>query len=332
MTLGFPSGAEIPRVILGTSRLGSVFPDWLTPGSVEAGAFRILDEALAVGCSALDIAASYQVGGTERVIGKWMRERRNRDALYLISKGGHPIPVIRPNRLSPEDITADLHASLRRLRTDRLDLYLLHRDHPDAALESLLQVLSDHQRSGKIRAWGVSNWGHSRIEELDSLAGRSKVPGVVASSPHYSLVEWERVPWKGCVSIAGEANRAAREYYTRSQMPVLAYSPLGRGFLSRSGDPGHQRRDPIYGSAKNVAKKQRADILAHRRGVSTAEVALAYLFSQPFPVYAIVGASSAAHLEKCLGATRLRLEQDELHWLETGEEGVAGGESRAWRS
>jgi aryl-alcohol dehydrogenase-like predicted oxidoreductase len=318
MTLQLASGAEIPRVILGTSRLGSVLPDALTLPSVRLRAFRELDAALEAGCPALDIAVSYQVGGTERVIGRWMDSRKNRDRLYLIGKGGHPLPVIRPNRLSPGDIADDLHASLRRLRTDRLDLYLLHRDHPAASLDLMVEALAGHQRTGKILSWGVSNWNHERIAQIDALARAGGFPTVAASSPHFSLAEWERVPWRGCVSIAGDGNREARAFYQRTQLPLLAYSPLGRGFFSERPGRGAASADSIYGSAKNLARRQRADILAQRRGVSAAEIALAYLFNQPFPVYAIVAASSADHMRKNLGAARLQLGPDELRWLDSG--------------
>jgi aryl-alcohol dehydrogenase-like predicted oxidoreductase len=318
MTLRLASGAEVSRVILGTSRLGSVFPDTLTPSSVERSAFRVLDGAFGAGCNALDIAASYQIGGTERVIGAWMESRKNRRDLYLISKGAHPLPIVAPNRLSPKAITDDLHASLRRLRTDHLDLYLLHRDHPDASLPLLARTLGEHQRSGKILAWGVSNWTHPRIAELNRIASDAGLPTVAASSPQFSLAEWERPPWKGCVSIAGEDNREARDFYARTQLPVLAYSPLGRGFFSSRGDGA--RRDPIYGSPANLARRQRADTLARKLGATRAEVALAYLLSQPFPVYAIVAVTSAEHMSQSLAAARLHLEANELRRLESGEE------------
>jgi aryl-alcohol dehydrogenase-like predicted oxidoreductase len=318
MTLHLASGAEIPRVILGTSRLGSVLPDILTPSTACQRAFRVLDGAIEAGCRALDIAASYQIGGTERVIGAWMESRKNRQDLYLISKGAHPLPIVRPNRLTPRDITADLQASLHRLRTDHLDLYLLHRDHPDASLPALVQTLAEHQRSGKILAWGVSNWSHQRIAELDALAKEAGLPTVAASSPHFALAEWERPPWKGCVSIAGEDNREARAYYARTQLPVLAYSPLGRGFFSARDDGVGRGR--IYGSPKNLAKRHRADILARKLGATRTEIALAYVLDQPFPVYAIVAVSSSEHMRQSLTAARLRLGPDELRWLESGEE------------
>ena len=134
---------------------------------MRAPGSRLLDALLAEGCTGFDLAASYQLGGTERIFGRWMASRRNRDRLFIVGKGGHPYPGIRPNRLTAGALSADLEASLRRLGTDRLDLYLLHRDFPGAPLEPKVETLAAAVRAGKIQGWGVSNWTVPRIGPLD---------------------------------------------------------------------------------------------------------------------------------------------------------------------
>ncbi|MGZ5957125.1 MAG: aldo/keto reductase, partial [Myxococcaceae bacterium] len=99
--------ALIPRILVGTSRLGSVFPDALARGSVRDAELRLLDALVAEGCTCFDLAASYQLGGTERIFGRWMASRRHRDRLFLVGKGGHPYPGIRPNRLTAGALSAD---------------------------------------------------------------------------------------------------------------------------------------------------------------------------------------------------------------------------------
>jgi aryl-alcohol dehydrogenase-like predicted oxidoreductase len=311
------SAPDLPSIVLGTASLGSVLPDALVSATSRERAFRMLDAMVDLGCTALDIAASYMIGGTERLLGAWMASRRNRDRLLLVTKGGHPIPVLQPHRLTPAAITADLHASLRRLRTERVELYLLHRDDEGARLERLVESLAAHQRVGKIAAWGVSNWRHERIQIIDDLARAAGVPGVAASSPHLSLAEWTGVPWRGCVSLAGEANREARAFYERTKVPVLAWSPLGRGFFSSRA----ASTDRVYGSAANLARKKRAEELGRERGgVSAAQIALAYVLSQPFPVHAVVSAS-VDNMRSNLEARALRLSPKELRWLESGARG-----------
>ena len=161
---------------MGTSRLGSVLPDALARGSVRQAELALLDALVEAGCTGFDLAASYQLGGTERLFGRWMASRRNRDRLFLVGKGGHPYPGVRPNRLDAAALSADLEASLRRLGTDRLDLYLLHRDFPGAPLEPMVETLAAAHRAGKIQGWGVSNWTVPRIEGLQAAAQAAGLP------------------------------------------------------------------------------------------------------------------------------------------------------------
>jgi aryl-alcohol dehydrogenase-like predicted oxidoreductase len=313
-------GKEIPRVFLGTSSLGSVLPDAFVSAGARERAFRYLDAMLELGCSALDLAASYQIGGTERLVGHWMRSRGHRDRLFLLGKGGHPLPVVQPHRLTPAALTGDLEATLRRLGTEHLDLYLLHRDDPGASLQAIVECMAAHRRQGKIGAWGVSNWTHERIVAIDEVARAAGAPPVAASSPHFSLAGWTGVPWKGCVSIAGEARREARAFHERTQLPVLAWSPLGRGFFSGAGAAGHGgAASGVYGSGENIARLERAEKLARERSLTAAQIALAYLFHQPFPVFAIVATRSPENMKRNLEATSVELDARTVRWLEAGE-------------
>jgi len=300
----------LPPVVVGTARLGSVLPDPLAGRTRREQELRQLDALVEAGCTAFDLAASYMLGGTERLFGRWMASRGLRERLYLVGKGGHPYPGIRPNRLTAEALAADLRASLRRLGVDRLDLYLLHRDFPGAPLEPMVRMLGAALREGTIGAWGVSNWTVARIEALQAAARTEGLPPMAASSPHLSLVDWVRPPWSGSVSIAGPGGRQARAFHARTQLPVLAWSSLGSGFLTSDAQGG------CYGSPANVSRRERARALAKARGWTVAQVGLAYLFSQPFPVSAVVAASSPEKMRENLAAARLRLTASELEALE----------------
>ncbi len=301
---------DIPRIIVGTARLGSVLPAALTFASRPDATLRQLDALVEAGCTAFDLAASYQLGGTERLIGAWIASRRHRDRLFLISKGAHPYPLVRPNRLQSSAIAADLNATLRRLRTDRLDLYLLHRDFPGAPLEPIVVTLREALRAGKILSWGVSNWTHSRIQAIDEVARQAGLPSMSASSPHFSVFEWVRVPWTGSVSIAGAGNIEARGFYGRTHLPVLAWGPLGSGFLS------NRRGNRFYKSTANLARKQRLTVLAREHNATPAQIALAYLFHHPFPVSVVVAASTVEKMRSNLASTAIHLSVAEVESLE----------------
>jgi aryl-alcohol dehydrogenase-like predicted oxidoreductase len=300
----------IPPVVAGAARLGSVLPDRLGRRSRRERELRTLDALVEAGCTAFDLAASYQLGGTERLFGQWLASRGLRDRLFLVGKGGHPYPGVRPNRVTAAALSADLEASLRRLGIERFDLWLLHRDFPGAPFEPIVRTLAAAHRAGKLRGWGVSNWTVARIEGLQAAAGAEGLPPMAASSPHFSLVDWVRPPWGGSVSIAGTAGREARAFHARTRLPVLAWSPLGSGFLT-SDEAGR-----CYGSPANAARRERARALARERGWTVAQLALAYLFSQPFPVSAVVAASTGEKMRENVAAAGFRLTAREVEALE----------------
>ncbi|NQT52881.1 aldo/keto reductase, partial [bacterium] len=152
-------GKPVSRLVLGTMIINA--------GEMERSA-ALLDDAVAVGCTTLDTAHVYGGGNSERAIGQWMDARGNRDAIVVLSKGAHPNQDRR--RVTPFDIAADLHDSLARLRSDYIDLYLLHRDDPDVPVGPIVEALNEHRAAGRIRAFGGSNWTHTRIAEANAYA------------------------------------------------------------------------------------------------------------------------------------------------------------------
>ena len=215
------------RLVLGTARL--TLRATPRPRSVYGPqAFALLDRAFEVGIRAFDTAAIYQLGGSERAIGEWLRRTGNRDRVCLIGKGGHPSIVLGRSRLGRGDLERDLQASLRRLRTERLDLYLLHWDAPEAPLEPLAETLWSFVASGRVRAYGVSNWTHERFTALRTLAVSRGMPPPAASSPQFSLPQWAAKPYRytGSVSLGGPDGAAALRAYRAAGAAVLAWSPL----------------------------------------------------------------------------------------------------------
>jgi aryl-alcohol dehydrogenase-like predicted oxidoreductase len=307
-------GRPLPPILFGTSAIGSVDPTGLWGRRERRRAFRLLDAVADAGCRAFDLARSYRAGGAERVVGEWLRHAGLRDRLFLASKGGHPIPLVAPRRLDTRALEADLNATLRALGIERLDLFLLHRDDARAPLDRIAADLSRFRRDGRARRTGVSNWTYERLARLDATA-----PGEVvhASSPQFSLAEWKAPAWSGCWSISGRKRRYERRQYARAGLPTLAYCPLGRGFLSAASER-RRARGSVFRQAINVERRRRCGRLADRYGATTAQIALAYLLRQPFPVFPVVGVSSRAHMEANLAAARLALTRAELRWLEDG--------------
>jgi aryl-alcohol dehydrogenase-like predicted oxidoreductase len=311
---------QVSRLVFGTAPFGdralALFP---APRPTERFC-RLLDAVWEEGCNAFDAAAVYQLGGSERLLGAWTRSRGNRDRVVIISKGAHPsIPLFR-NRVTPREIVRDLEGSLRRLRTDYVDLYLLHRDDPSVPVGPLVETLHRLREQGKVLAYGASNWSFERVAEANGYAVKSGLTPFAASSPHFSLAEWRRPPYPGCVSIAGKAGAASREWYGKQGMAVLAWSSLAKGFFGASAGVSTPRiRQRAYHTTVNLERFHRVQEMAKKRDVSPSQVALAYVFAQPMEAFAIVSTHSAARFGQNMEAVRLSLSMEEAKWLEQGD-------------
>ncbi len=285
--------------------------------------YGLLDVAVKHGCTTLDTAHVYAGGDSERAIGRWMSVRGNRDKLVIITKGTHPNAD--RNRVTPFDITSDLHDSLARLKTDYIDIYLLHRDDPVVPVGPIVEILNEHKRAGLINAFGGSNWTHERLQEANDYAVAHGLTPFTASSPNYGLAEQVKDPWgPGCVTLSGPQNRGAREWYRRVNMPILAYSSLGRGFFSgRISRSNFETAKTLLDGAclsaycheVNFRRLDRAEILAKEKGVTVAQIATAYILSQPLNVFALVGVTCEEELAANIQAAELRLTEVELAWL-----------------
>ena len=315
------------RIVFGAARLRSrrVLRSVQTR-ALRARAFALLDRALELGVNAFDTAAIYELGDSERTLGEWIRERGVRDRVVVITKGGHA--SFGRSRVSPPQIQTDLEASLRRLGTERVDVYLVHADDPRAAVGPLVDALEAQRRSGKLLVWGVSNWQADRVEEANNYAAAVRASGVAVSSPQLSLCTWAASPWPGCHSIGGRAGREERAFYRRSRLPVLAWSPLGGGFFSGRFEAGRRPRPRsaweracvrAYCHETNFARLARARELAERRGLSPAQIALAFVLHRELDVFAVVGASTPDRLRDDAAACGVRLDPEEQAWLEPDE-------------
>ncbi|MEB3981991.1 aldo/keto reductase [Mycobacterium sp. 663a-19] len=311
------------RIVFGTDRLRSRgLP--LLPRSLEQQAFSLLDRSFELGCNTFDTARIYW--DSERTLGAWIRQRRNRDEVVVISKGCHPHLLLKRPRLSPDDVTRDLHASLKALDTEFIDLYLLHYDHPAAQVEPIMERLNRHIGEGKIGAIGASNWSHERIATANTFAEREGLKPFGAASAQLSLAEWTRSPWPGAQTLGGDGRRGAREWYASHGLSVFAWSSLARGFFSDHYDPKNPGANRVsrwcatyFGTDENVQRLERARSFAREQHVSVAQVALAWVLCHPLHVFAVVGCATAEKFADNVAALSLKLDEPTLRWLETGQ-------------
>jgi aryl-alcohol dehydrogenase-like predicted oxidoreductase len=314
------TGKPASRIVLGTM---------IVSAREQERSDALLDAAYESGITTLDTAWVYGGGESERGIGAWLRKRGLRDKVVLISKGCHHNADRK--RVTPFDLTADLHDSLARLGTDSIDIYMLHRDDPSAPVGPIVETLNAHLHAGRIRAFGGSNWTHARLREANAYAERHGLVPFTVSSPNFGLAEQVEDPWgPGCVSLGGPRNAEAREWYASTGTAIFAYSSLGRGLFSgritrenykETADGACAR---AYCHEVNFRRLDRVRELAERKGVSTAQVALAWVLSQPLNTFALVGAASAEECQANNAALDIKLTPAECAWLDLRAETPEG--------
>lgn len=291
----------IAQIVLGTYGLRT-----------REDAARVLDAYRQRGGNCVDTAYVYGDGLCERLLGQWMQDAGVRHDMVVITKGAH-IP-----ECYPETIARQLDESLDRLRTDSVDIYLLHRDNPDVAVGEFVQALADEQRKGRVRAVGVSNWTIGRVQEANRWAWRHNVGPVACLSNQFSLAEMLEPPWPGCVCASDqESVRWLRETSTA----LFPWSSQAQGFFARDGIArvrASQALSRSWLSAVNLERLSRARELARTRRTTAFAVALAYVLTQPFPAFPLIGPLSVEELDGSLAALEVELTPDDVAWLAGG--------------
>jgi aryl-alcohol dehydrogenase-like predicted oxidoreductase len=272
------------------------------------GSIELLDAWVELGGNVVDTARQY--GNAEAIVGRWLREGKLHDDVVVITKGGHYDVQTGRQRVTASDLSADFAASRRGLGLETIDVYLLHRDDPTRPVGAILEDVEPLMGSGHIRALGASNWTTDRLEEAAAYARSEGVMQFACSSPGLSLAAVNEEPWPGCVTIHDDA---ARDWYSRTGIPVFAWSSQASGFFA-GALPDEMRH--AYVSDANLERLRRARELASNRGCTPSQVALAWVLHQPFPVYAVIGPRSVLELRESVGALELELSAEERLWLD----------------
>jgi aryl-alcohol dehydrogenase-like predicted oxidoreductase len=267
----------------------------------------MFDDYFERGGNAFDTARIY--GHREELLGKWVANRGVRDQVVIITKGAHT-PGCYPGRIEPELLT-----SLEQLKTDCVDVYLLHRDNPSVPVGEFIDALDEQKRAGRIRCIGVSNWTFERVDEANAYAEANDRAHIDVVSNQFSLARMCEPSWPGCLSASDAESRA---WLKKTQTPLLAWSSQANGFLTGRADP-NDRSDAnlvrCWHAEDNFERLDRMRELAGRRNVEPPQLAVAYVLAQPFPTYALIGPRTLAETRTTWPALDIDLSSAELAWL-----------------
>ena len=308
------TGLRVSRICLGAMTFGSTaWRDWVLP---ESESLPFFECALAAGINFFDTADMYSNGVSEEIVGRALGELSPRDQVVIATKAYFPTGEGPNDRgLSRKHLFDAVDASLRRLKTDYIDLYQIHRFDPGTPIEETLDALDAIVRTGKVRYLGASSMFAWQFATMLHTSDRRGWARFVSMQNHYNLVyrEEEREMMPLCVEEG---------------VGVIPWSPLARGFLSGNrrpqsadwGDTTRARSDEfahnLYYAESDFDIVERVVELARRRGVTAAQIALAWLLAQPGVTAPIVGTTKLDHLDEAVAALEVSLDDDERRFLE----------------
>ncbi|MEM7136952.1 MAG: aldo/keto reductase [Myxococcota bacterium] len=303
-----PTGLRVSEICLGTMSFG----DQWGFGADQATSHQVLDAYAAAGGNFLDTANKYHGGQTEEIVGHWLEDKRHRFVVatkYTLAMD-HTDPNTAGNHR--KNLVRSIEDSLRRLRTDYIDLLWVHAWDDLTPYEETMRALDDVVRSGKVLYLGVSDtpaWVVSASNVLAELRGWSAYAGLQIE---YSLLQ--RTPERDLLPMAD-----------RFGLSVLAWAPLGAGVLTGKYTRGNQDNDSLRGanneqrgrtSEASLGIARAVDAVADELGASSAQVATAWVQAQGYRYIPIVGARKVSQIEDSLGAAEVRLSDAHLKQLD----------------
>ena len=282
----------------------------------RTASFAVLDAFVAGGGTMIDTADVYSAwvdghhgGESETLIGDWLKASGKRDQVLIATKVGM-LAGEGGEKLRPARIAAACDASLRRLGTDRIDLYFAHQDDADTPLADVLGAFGRLAEAGKVRAIGASNYDAARLKEAQDIARDLRLPSYQVLQPEYNLVS------------RGKFEGGLQDFCVRSGIGVVPYYGLASGFLTgkyrSEADLGRSVRGGRmtgFLQGKGQAVLAAMDAVAGETGASLARIALAWLIAQPGVTAPIASATRVEQLTDLLGGMTLELTRDQLDRL-----------------
>ena len=299
------TGLKVSRLCLGTMGLGSsAWKGWVLD---EAASVPILKRALDFGITFFDMADWYSLGRGEEVVGRNLLKMARREELVLATKVFYPMSDDPNDRgLSRGHILASIDASLRRIGTDHVDLYIVHAFDPETRMQETMQALHDVVRAGKARYLGASTMYAWQLAEMNAIARANGWTPFVNMQCQLSL-------------LYREEEREMIPYCQHAGTAVTTFSPLARGYLAGAAPNARTKHDPYlewFGDAVDQEIARRVRDLAQQRGAAPAAIAMAWVAGHPGVTAPLVGADAPEQVDAAVTASEMQLSDEERAFLE----------------
>jgi 1-deoxyxylulose-5-phosphate synthase len=306
------TGLRVSRICLGCMTYGLPDRGANTWSLDEEQSRPLLKQAVELGINFFDTANMYSEGTSEEIVGRALRDFGRREELMIATKVFYPMRKdVNARGLSRKQIMTEIDANLRRLGTDYVDIYQIHRWDEHTPIEETLAALHDVVKAGKARYLGASSmwaWQFSKALHASERLGLTRF---VSMQNHYNLLNREE-------------EREMMPLCAAERIAVIPWSPLARGRLTRAwGEQTNRSTTDEFGKTLYVAAQdcdrkiiEAVGAVAVNRGVPRAQVALAWMMQKPFITAPIIGASKPQHLEDAVAAVSIKLTEEEIATLE----------------
>lgn len=307
------SGLEVSKICLGTMGMGDVNIGWQHQWVIDYESSKeVIKHAYEAGINFIDTANIYSLGTSEEFVGRALKELGIRDKVVLATKVYMPMRDEPNSRgLSRKAIMYEVEQSLKRLQTDYIDLYIIHRWDYETPIEETMKALHDLVESGKVRYIGASAMYTWQFQKAQYIAEKNGWTKFISMQNHHNL-------------MYREEEREMDRFCEDSGVGTTPYSPLASGRLVKTKDEHSQRFDTDKTQESKYGKMMDADQIiidrvaeiAEKKGVKKTQIALAWLWTKKPVVAPIVGATKLSHIDDALGALEVKLSDEEIKYLE----------------
>lgn len=304
---------KISRIALGTDVYGSALDSGMS--------ISLLDNYCELGGNVIDTASVY--GGedehiSEKLIGKWLKSKHNRDKLFISTKGGHPkTSDMSISRLSRKEIESDIDSSLKNLGVDYIDIYWLHRDDASIAAGEIMDTLNTLVKKGKTRYIGMSNWTCERINEANEYAEKNGYAKLISSQIQYSPA---RAVIENNDPTLVLMNDNEYDYFSNHDLSVFAFASQAKGFFSKLANGGiaalSEKAKDRYLSDTNLKIFENIKTVAENHNATIGETVIASLiYNGAFQTIPIIGCKNLTQLKDSMNGADVNLSQEECDFI-----------------